>query len=86
MIETSKGFVRISFHDHGVGVPRHLRDKVFNPFFTTKPADRGTGLGLSISYGIIKDHGGRLLLDSEEGSFTTLSIELPLRDAEAIRE
>jgi len=69
--------VRLSFHDNGAGIPRDLLDKVANPFFSTKPRGKGTGLGLSISHGIVTDHGGRLLIESEEGVYTRVSVLLP---------
>jgi len=72
--------VRISFIDRGTGIPEALRDKVMNPFFSTKPSNMGTGLGLSISHSIIKNHGGNLLIDSVEGEFTRVIIELPVKD------
>jgi PAS domain S-box-containing protein len=72
-------YVRITFYDHGTGIPDHLRDKVIDPFFSTKPKGIGTGLGLSISHGIINDHGGNLKIDSVEGKFTKIIIELPAR-------
>ncbi|MBI5117231.1 PAS domain-containing protein [Candidatus Poribacteria bacterium] len=69
--------VRIS--DTGVGIaPEHM-EKIFDPFFTTKGVGKGTGLGLSISYGIVKDHGGRLDVESVPGEGTTFTITLPIR-------
>jgi PAS domain S-box-containing protein len=70
-------FVRITFHDHGTGIPENIRDKIMNPFFSTKPGNAGTGLGLSISHGIISDHKGSISIESEEGSYTTVVVELP---------
>jgi len=72
--------VRIIFYDHGTGIPADFMDKVMNPFFSTKPSGQGTGLGLSISHGIIKNHGGRLMLDSVEGQYTKVIIDLPSED------
>jgi len=69
--------VRIFFLDHGSGIPSDILDKVVNPFFTTKPPGSGTGLGLSISYGFIKDHGGSLQIESKEGEYAKIIIELP---------
>lgn len=69
--------VRVTFLDKGTGIPQHLLDKVMNPFFSTKPPDKGTGLGLSISHGIIADHGGRLSIESKEGEYTKLTVDLP---------
>lgn len=79
MIDNSPS-LQIVFHDHGTGIPAGIRDKVMNPFFTTKPTGKGTGLGLSISHSIIRDHGGKLLIDSVEGEFTRVSVILPVRN------
>ena len=59
---------------NGKGMPKDVRDKVFQPFFTTNPTGQGTGLGLSLSYDIIKAHGGTLEVESEEGKGTTFSV------------
>jgi PAS domain S-box-containing protein len=72
-------YVRISFLDHGTGIPSDIIDKVIDPFFSTKPSGHGTGLGLSISHSIIKDHGGRLELESKEGEYTRVIIDLPVK-------
>ncbi|RJQ53499.1 MAG: PAS domain S-box protein [Nitrospiraceae bacterium] len=72
-----KLYIRLTFHDHGTGISRGIIDKVIKPFFTTKPEGSGTGLGLSISYDIIKSHGGNLTIDSQEGEFTRIIIDLP---------
>lgn len=72
--------VEIRVRDNGHGVPDAIREKLFTPFFTTKPAGEGTGLGLSISYEIIvKQHGGSLSFESEPGQFTEFLIALPLK-------
>ena len=64
--------------DNGVGIAPELRDKLFQPFFTTKPTGEGTGLGLSISYDIVtQQHGGAIEVDSEVGEFTEFIIRLP---------
>jgi PAS domain S-box-containing protein len=70
--------VQITFWDNGVGIPPEIGDKIFDPFFTTKKVGEGTGLGLSVSYGIVKDHGGDLRVDSEPGHWTRFTIALPL--------
>ena len=57
-------YCRLVVRDHGTGIPQGILDKLFDPFFTSKPADKGTGLGLSISYGIVKNHNGILRVDS----------------------
>ena len=72
-----KSFVRIKFTDTGCGISSEDIDKLFDPFFTTKEVGKGTGLGLSISYGIIKDQGGTINVESEEGKGTTFIIDLP---------
>lgn len=71
-------YVRVIFHDHGAGIPSGVIHKVLSPFYSTKPEGLGTGLGLSISYNIIKDHGGKLTLESAEGEFTRVIIDLPV--------
>lgn len=68
----------ISVSDNGNGIPKMNFDKLFLPFFTTKPTGKGTGLGLSLSYDIIKAHGGELNCESEEGVSTVFTITLPL--------
>lgn len=70
------GYVEISVRDSGCGIPPELREKIFNPFFTTKK--RGTGLGLSISYGIVKAHGGDISVESAEGQGSRFRIRLPV--------
>ncbi len=73
--------IRMTFSDTGTGIPSEIRDKVMNPFFSTKPGNSGTGLGLSISHGIISDHGGNIRIDSKAGEFTKVIIDLPVRQA-----
>ena len=68
--------ILIIIKDNGMGIPKHVTDKIFQPFFTTKPAGEGTGLGLSLSYDIIKSHGGELTVDSVEGEGSEFSINL----------
>lgn len=70
--------VEISFSDDGCGIPSEIQKNIFEPFFTTKEIGKGTGLGLSVSYGIIKDHGGEIKVESVEGCGTTFIIILPL--------
>jgi two-component system, NtrC family, sensor kinase len=70
--------VEIRIRDNGIGIPAEVREKMFNPFFTTKPAGEGTGLGLSMSHDIIvKQHGGRIDVETEPGHFTEFTIVLP---------
>lgn len=68
----------IRIRDNGTGISKEIRDKIFQPFFTTKKSGEGTGLGLSISYDIIKAHGGELIVESTEGEFTEFTIFLPV--------
>ena len=70
--------VEINVRDNGVGIPAEIRDKLFQPFFTTKPTGEGTGLGLSISYDIItQQHGGSINVDSKVGEYSEFTIRLP---------
>ena len=70
--------VEIVVKDNGNGIPQIIVDKIFQPFFTTKPTGQGTGLGLSLSYDIIKAHGGELKVESKEGEGAEFIIELPM--------
>ncbi|SKB63289.1 ATP-binding protein [Maribacter arcticus] len=70
--------IRVNVSDNGDGIPQKILDKVFQPFFTTKPTGQGTGLGLSVSYDIVKAHGGNLKVETKEGQGTILSIILPI--------
>jgi len=70
--------VLITTQDTGIGIPEEIRDKIFEAFFTTKQKVKGVGLGLSVCYGIIKDHGGEIKVESEEGRGTTFVISLPI--------
>ena len=72
------GSVEISIRDNGNGMPEDVIEKIFNPFFTTKPTDQGTGLGLAISSDIVREHGGFIRVTSEPGEYTEMLIELPL--------
>ena len=70
--------IEISIRDNGNGIPPEVVDKIFNPFFTTKPTDKGTGLGLALSNDIVREHGGNIRVVSEPGEFTEMIVELPL--------
>lgn len=81
-VSTRKMDDRIEIHvqDNGEGIPENIKEKIFQPFFTTKPSGEGTGLGLSISYEIVtKVHGGKLIVNSKENEGTTFIIYLPLK-------
>ena len=70
--------VEIVVSDNGSGIPSKILDKIFQPFFTTKPTGQGTGLGLSLSYDIVKAHGGELSVHTKEGEYTEFIIILPI--------
>jgi signal transduction histidine kinase len=70
--------VQISVQDNGFGIPDSIKEKIFQPFFTTKPSGQGTGLGLSLSYDIVKAHGGELLVESKGGEGSEFSVLFPL--------
>jgi two-component system, NtrC family, sensor kinase len=70
--------IEVRVRDNGIGIPPEIREKLFQPFFTTKPTGEGTGLGLSISYDIVtQEHGGAITVDSEVGEFTEFTVHLP---------
>ncbi|WP_146158455.1 ATP-binding protein [Enhygromyxa salina] len=75
--EEPSGEVSFAVSDEGQGIPEEIRDSIFDPFFSTKEIGKGTGLGLSISYGIVRDHGGDILLESQPGRGTTFRVILP---------
>jgi len=73
----NNGKVEIKVSDNGNGIPQKVLDKIFQPFFTTKPTGQGTGLGLSLSYDIVKGHGGELKVETKEGEGSEFIIQLP---------
>jgi two-component system NtrC family sensor kinase len=76
---TKKGMVVIRVKDNGVGIPESIKDKILQPFFTTKPTGAGTGLGLSLSHDIlVKGHGGSIEIESKEGEYTEFIIKIPV--------
>lgn len=79
-IETQRtdGRALIRIRDNGNGMPQSVIDKIFNPFFTTKPTDKGTGLGLSLSNDIVREHGGEIRVESRSGEYTQMTIDLPV--------
>ena len=77
---TVNGFVELRIEDTGCGIPASHLDKLFNPFFTTKPEGQGTGLGLSISFGIAQEHGGNLTATSKEGEGSCFTLAIPLKN------
>lgn len=74
--DIGRGFIEISIKDNGIGIPDQIKEKIFQPFFTTKPTGSGTGLGLSLSYDIVKAHGGELLVNTKEGEGSSFIIQL----------
>jgi two-component system NtrC family sensor kinase len=73
-----RGKIVISVKDNGTGIPSTIKDKIFQPFFTTKPTGQGTGLGLSLSYDIVKVHGGELMVETNEGEGSEFIISIPI--------
>jgi len=71
------GRVEIRVKDDGNGIPQKIFDKIFQPFFTTKPTGQGTGLGLSLAYDIVKAHGGEIKVETREGEGSEFVIRLP---------
>jgi signal transduction histidine kinase len=72
------GKVEIKVKDNGNGIPQKVFDKIFQPFFTTKPTGQGTGLGLSLSYDIVKAHGGEIKVETREGEGSEFVIYMPV--------
>ncbi|MEC9262498.1 MAG: ATP-binding protein, partial [Pseudomonadota bacterium] len=71
-------FVKVRIQDTGCGISQENLEKLFNPFFTTKPEGQGTGLGLSITYGIIQEHGGQIQVSSTPGEGSIFELALPI--------
>lgn len=78
MEKDNNKYLRISITDKGMGISEKIRQRIYEPFFSTKPKEIGTGLGLSISYGIIKEHKGFLSFDTKAGEYTTFYLDLPI--------
>ena len=78
-VQTKKinGAIEITVKDNGNGIPQNIIDKIFQPFFTTKPTGQGTGLGLSLAYDIIKAHNGEINVETKEKEGTAFIIHLP---------
>jgi len=82
--ETDREAIQITFRDTGHGIREEDVGRIFDPFFTTKEVGHGTGLGLAISYGIVKEHGGTITVESEVGRGTAFTVELPLGRLEEV--
>jgi len=82
--EPSENFIVVKFTDTGQGINKQYLVRIFDPFFTTKEVGHGTGLGLAISYGIVKEHGGTILVESKVSKGTTFSVRLPVRVEERV--
>ena len=76
--------VEVAIRDNGGGIPKDVVDKIFNPFFTTKPTDKGTGLGLALSNDIVRQHGGSIRVETEAGDFTEMTVSVPLAGVPAV--
>ncbi|MCB0602047.1 MAG: GHKL domain-containing protein, partial [Saprospiraceae bacterium] len=74
----SDGQIEIRITDNGPGIPDNIKDKIFQPFFTTKPTGQGTGLGLSLAYDIVKAHGGMITVESHPGEGSVFVLQLPI--------
>ena len=79
-------YLRISVKDTGTGIPDDVRDRIFDPFFSTKPSGEGTGMGLSVVHGIITALGGGIAIDSKQGEGSTFHVALPLAEAKPVEE
>ena len=77
--KAKEGSVEIRVTDNGNGISQKVLDKIFQPFFTTKPTGQGTGLGFSLSYDIIKAHGGELKVETKEGEGSEFIVRLPIK-------
>jgi len=80
--ENGRKYVRVEFHDRGIGIPEENLEKIFNPFYTSKEQGQGTGLGLSISFNIIQEHKGTIRFESKEGEYTKVTVDLPIDEGD----
>jgi PAS domain S-box-containing protein len=76
--KAGRRWIRVTVEDHGTGIAPEIRERMFDPFFSTKGRDKGTGLGLSISHGIVKEHHGQWTVESELGKYTRMHVDLPV--------
>ena len=78
--------MEVRIRDNGGGIPDEIKEKIFNPFFTTKPTDQGTGLGLALSNDIVRKHGGEIGVESEPGVGTEMIVTLPFSPPERLAD
>ena len=78
MFHDERRWIYLSVKDYGMGMSDVVKDRIFEPFYSTKPKDKGTGLGLSISFGIVTDHHGTIEIDSIEGEYSVFTVVLPV--------
>ena len=79
-------YVKLTVRDTGIGIDHEIKDRIFDPYFTTKEVGKGTGIGLSVVHGIVKSHNGTISVDSKFGEGTTFSILFPMAEEEAVTE
>ncbi|WP_028315932.1 response regulator [Desulfatibacillum aliphaticivorans] len=80
-------YLLVTVEDNGVGISNEVKDKIFDPYFTTKELGKGTGLGLAVAYGIVKEYGGEIKLNTSPGAGSTFSVYLPLiKEAAAVEQ
>jgi len=79
----SSHWIRITIEDHGMGIPQDLQERVFDPFYTTKPPGKGTGLGLWLVYSIVENHQGHVRIESEPGEYTRFHVDIPATDVQS---
>jgi signal transduction histidine kinase len=72
--------IRSIVEDFGIGIANYIRDRILDPILTLKPKGEGTGLGLSITYGMVKDHGGKLIVGNTHASYTRFHVDLPVNN------
>lgn len=77
-LHDDRRWIEIVVEDQGCGISEDIKEKIYEPFFSTKPKDKGTGLGLSISFGIVKDHHGSITIETKTNEYSRFIVELPV--------